>query len=157
MSIGLIALLDDIAGLAKVAAASIDDVTAQAGKAVGERVQKHEVFQARPGAGGGEEGAGEEPHRHEEEVHDGVEALRGGHPPGEAEAEGGESEGQDQHQEQGDRKGCGREAKADERGEEQEEEALSRCEDGSAEHFAQHDGAARDGCDEDGLQEPFVL
>jgi uncharacterized protein len=33
MSIGLIALLDDIAGLAKVAAASIDDVTAQAGKA----------------------------------------------------------------------------------------------------------------------------
>ncbi|HZH51282.1 MAG TPA: DUF808 domain-containing protein [Microvirga sp.] len=33
MSIGLIALLDDIAGLAKVAAASIDDVTAQAGRA----------------------------------------------------------------------------------------------------------------------------
>src|ERR687894_711752 len=33
MSIGLIALLDDIAGLAKVAAASLDDVTAQAAKA----------------------------------------------------------------------------------------------------------------------------
>lgn len=33
MSIGLIALLDDIAGLAKVAAASLDDITAQAGKA----------------------------------------------------------------------------------------------------------------------------
>lgn len=33
MSIGLIALLDDIAGLAKVAAASLDDVTAQATKA----------------------------------------------------------------------------------------------------------------------------
>jgi predicted DNA repair protein MutK len=33
MSIGLIALLDDIAGLAKVAAASLDDVTAQAMKA----------------------------------------------------------------------------------------------------------------------------
>src|SRR5690349_14073804 len=33
MSIGLIALLDDIAGLAKVAAASLDDVAAQAGKA----------------------------------------------------------------------------------------------------------------------------
>ncbi len=33
MSIGLIALLDDIAGIAKVAAASLDDVTAQAAKA----------------------------------------------------------------------------------------------------------------------------
>src|ERR1044071_6543183 len=33
MSIGLIALLDDIAGLAKVAAASLDDVTAQAARA----------------------------------------------------------------------------------------------------------------------------
>lgn len=33
MSIGLIALLDDIAGLAKVAAASLDDVAAQAAKA----------------------------------------------------------------------------------------------------------------------------
>ncbi|KQP40963.1 ABC transporter [Methylobacterium sp. Leaf104] len=33
MSIGLIALLDDIAGLAKVAAASLDDVAAQAGRA----------------------------------------------------------------------------------------------------------------------------
>jgi predicted DNA repair protein MutK len=33
MSIGLIALLDDIVGLAKVAAASLDDVTAQAAKA----------------------------------------------------------------------------------------------------------------------------
>lgn len=33
MSIGLVALLDDIAGLAKVAAASLDDVTAQAAKA----------------------------------------------------------------------------------------------------------------------------
>ncbi|WP_457094989.1 DUF808 family protein, partial [Microvirga sp. P5_D2] len=33
MSIGLIALLDDIAGLAKVAAASLDDITAQAAKA----------------------------------------------------------------------------------------------------------------------------
>ncbi|QRM30715.1 DUF808 domain-containing protein [Microvirga sp. VF16] len=33
MSIGLIALLDDIASLAKVAAASLDDVTAQAAKA----------------------------------------------------------------------------------------------------------------------------
>ena len=33
MSIGLIALLDDIAGLAKVAAASLDDVGAQAVKA----------------------------------------------------------------------------------------------------------------------------
>ena len=33
MSIGLIALLDDIAGLAKVAAASLDDVGAQAAKA----------------------------------------------------------------------------------------------------------------------------
>ena len=33
MSIGLIALLDDVAGLAKVAAASLDDVAAQAGRA----------------------------------------------------------------------------------------------------------------------------
>ncbi len=33
MSIGLIALLDDVAGLAKVAAASLDDVAAQAAKA----------------------------------------------------------------------------------------------------------------------------
>src|SRR5215203_6260722 len=33
MSIGLIALLDDIASLAKVAAASLDDVTAQAARA----------------------------------------------------------------------------------------------------------------------------
>jgi predicted DNA repair protein MutK len=33
VSIGLIALLDDVAGLAKVAAASIDDVAAQAGRA----------------------------------------------------------------------------------------------------------------------------
>src|SRR5919107_4481071 len=33
MSIGLIALLDDIVGLAKVAAASLDDVTAQAARA----------------------------------------------------------------------------------------------------------------------------
>ncbi len=33
MSIGLIALLDDIAGLAKVAAASLDDVAGQAAKA----------------------------------------------------------------------------------------------------------------------------
>jgi uncharacterized protein len=33
LSIGLIALLDDIAGLAKVAAASLDDVAAQAGRA----------------------------------------------------------------------------------------------------------------------------
>ncbi|RZM00058.1 MAG: DUF808 domain-containing protein, partial [Sphingomonas sp.] len=33
MSIGLIALLDDIAGIAKVAAASLDDVAAQAAKA----------------------------------------------------------------------------------------------------------------------------
>src|SRR5215211_4075945 len=33
MSIGLIALLDDVAGLAKVTAASLDDVTAQATKA----------------------------------------------------------------------------------------------------------------------------
>src|SRR5918997_3929480 len=33
MSVGLIALLDDIVGLAKVAAASIDDVAAQAAKA----------------------------------------------------------------------------------------------------------------------------
>src|SRR3712207_5140305 len=33
MSIGLIALLDDVVGLAKVAAASLDDVTAQATKA----------------------------------------------------------------------------------------------------------------------------
>jgi predicted DNA repair protein MutK len=33
MSIGLIALLDDIVGLAKVAAASLDDITAQAAKA----------------------------------------------------------------------------------------------------------------------------
>ncbi len=33
MSIGLIALLDDIVGLAKIAAASLDDVTAQAAKA----------------------------------------------------------------------------------------------------------------------------
>ena len=34
MSVGLIALLDDVAALAKVAAASIDDVEAQAAKAV---------------------------------------------------------------------------------------------------------------------------
>ena len=33
MSIGLIALLDDVAALAKVAAASLDDVAAQAAKA----------------------------------------------------------------------------------------------------------------------------
>lgn len=33
VSIGLIALLDDVAGLAKVAAASLDDVAAQAGRA----------------------------------------------------------------------------------------------------------------------------
>jgi predicted DNA repair protein MutK len=33
MSIGLIALLDDVVGLAKIAAASLDDVTAQAGRA----------------------------------------------------------------------------------------------------------------------------
>ena len=33
MSIGLIALLDDLAGLAKVAAASLDDVAGQAAKA----------------------------------------------------------------------------------------------------------------------------
>ena len=33
MSIGLIALLDDVAGIAKVAAASLDDVAGQAAKA----------------------------------------------------------------------------------------------------------------------------
>ena len=33
MSVGLIALLDDVAGLAKVAAASLDDVIGQAAKA----------------------------------------------------------------------------------------------------------------------------
>ena len=33
MSTGLIALLDDVAALAKVAAASLDDVAAQAGRA----------------------------------------------------------------------------------------------------------------------------
>jgi len=33
MSVGLLALLDDVAGLVKVAAASIDDVTGQAAKA----------------------------------------------------------------------------------------------------------------------------
>jgi len=33
MSVGLIALLDDVAAIAKVAAASIDDVAAQAAKA----------------------------------------------------------------------------------------------------------------------------
>ena len=33
MSVGLIALLDDIAGIAKVAAASLDDVVSQAAKA----------------------------------------------------------------------------------------------------------------------------
>ena len=33
MATGLIALLDDVAGLAKVAAASLDDVTAQATRA----------------------------------------------------------------------------------------------------------------------------
>ncbi|MFX5949086.1 DUF808 family protein, partial [Acinetobacter baumannii] len=33
MSIGLLALLDDIAGIAKVAAASLDDVASQAAKA----------------------------------------------------------------------------------------------------------------------------
>ena len=38
MSIGLIALLDDIAAIAKVAAASLDDVASQAAKA-GQRRQ----------------------------------------------------------------------------------------------------------------------
>jgi uncharacterized protein len=33
MSIGLIALLDDVVGLAKIAAASLDDAAAQAAKA----------------------------------------------------------------------------------------------------------------------------
>jgi predicted DNA repair protein MutK len=33
VSTGLLALLDDVAGLAKVAAASLDDITAQAGRA----------------------------------------------------------------------------------------------------------------------------
>ena len=33
MSVGLLALLDDVAGLVKVAAASLDDVAGQAAKA----------------------------------------------------------------------------------------------------------------------------
>ncbi|MEH2495052.1 putative DNA repair protein MutK [Bradyrhizobium sp. AZCC 1678] len=39
MSVGLIGLLDDIAGIAKVAAASLDDVASQAAK----RVQRRQV------------------------------------------------------------------------------------------------------------------
>ena len=51
MSVGLLALLDDVAGLVKVAAASLDDIAGQAGKAGVKAVLVGETLMRAPDIG----------------------------------------------------------------------------------------------------------
>lgn len=106
--------------------------------------------------GDGEESAAEEPHGHEDKVHDGVEALGAIHGPSEADAERGESDGGDSHKEDEWEEIEGDGIASDGGGEEKKDEGLNPGHHGAAENFSAGDGPARDGGDEDILEEAFT-
>ena len=140
----------------KSVTASGKERVAQRVDAVAERIEAHAEAQPSGCAAGGEERAGEHPQRQQNDVDDGVEGLRRVHRPRNGEAERGEFEADhdDDQGAEGIEAGVGMDA--DQRREDEEDDALNRGQRRSAEDFAQHDGRAAYRRGEHREQEAFV-
>ena len=70
---------------------------------IGERIAAHHPGKPERHASHGEKGTGEQPQRHQEQIHDGVKTLRGPHTPGDDQAQIGHAKGdakEDHHDQQ---------------------------------------------------------